>query len=593
MARMVLSFVFVVLASIAFWAPPASAQQPVFIQIEAHPTLTQAQEAVRRYSNRVGDVNGFLLPGGWYGVALGPYSPPEARRLLVNLRTSRLIPRDSYVAQPGDYRQQFWPTGANFLNAPALQVPPTNQPDETAALPQQTSTSEETQTEPTQTPAPDPDETVQQARASERLLSGDERADLQIALEWAGFYSGRIDAAFGRGTRGSMARWQEANGFEATGVLTTRQRALLLRQYNTVLEGLALAIIRDAKAGIEIKLPSAFVAFEKYEPPFVHYTGEGEATVLLISQEGTRATLTGLYDIMQTLEIVPPAGERSLSSNRFTLIGESAKIVSHTEVSLEQGELKGFTLVWPVGDEERRTRLLAEMQKSFARLSGVLDPAAGTGSDQSIDLVAGLEIRKPRLTRSGFYVDGAGTVVTTADAVGSCSRVTIEERFDAEVVAIDVQTGIAILRPLAALAPIGVAAFGPSLPRLNAELAVAGYSYGGVLGAPTVTFGALADVQGLNGEPGLKRLALRALDGDAGGPVVDVGGAVVGMLLPDNQNDRQLPDGVSFAAKAEVIRALLNDAGITSRDSPDSDDIGLEALTDRATSMTVLVSCWE
>ncbi|WP_338550776.1 serine protease [Roseovarius phycicola] len=586
MTRFLLSLVVLVFVSVA----PASAQQQVFVQVEAHPSLNAGEAAVRRYASRVQDVNGFTLRGGWYAVALGPYSPGDAQAILRNLRAARLIPRDSYIARVTDYRQQFWPVGTNLLGNPALLVPQ-NRGTENVQTDSTPDTTEEAAVPEPQLPEPS-DETVRQARNSEAQLSREERAELQIALEWAGFYSGAIDAAFGRGTRNSMALWQEANNFEVTGVLTTRQRAVLLQQYNSVLEDLDLALVRDAKAGIEIQMPTAMVAFEKYEPPFAHYTGDGAAQVLLISQEGNRATLTGLYDIMQTLAIVPETGERVLNSNSFKLIGEGSKIVSHTEVTLDQGRLKGFSLIWPAGDEERRTRLLAEMQKSFVALDAVLDPASGSGT-QSIDLISGLEIRKPRLSRSGFYVDRVGTVVTTSEVVAECRRITIDERFEAEIAVQDAERGIAVLRPLETLAPIGIAAFSQDEPRLKSDVAVAGYSYGGVLGAPTVTFGQLADVQGLNGEQDLKRLALTALDGDAGGPVVDAGGAVLGMLLPEGQGGRQLPDGVSFAAKADVIRGLLDQLGVSTLESRDRADVGLEALTNRASGMTVLVSCWD
>jgi len=43
------------------------------------------------------------------------------------------------------------------------------------------------------------------------------------------FYNAAIDGSFGRGTRNSMAAWQEANGYEINGILTTAQRAELLK----------------------------------------------------------------------------------------------------------------------------------------------------------------------------------------------------------------------------------------------------------------------------------------------------------------------------------------------------------------------------
>lgn len=587
MTRIFRSLVFIIFTL----AGPAAAQDTVFIQIEAQPSLTQAEDSLRQYASQVQDVNGFALGGGWYAIALGPYSDDEAPALLRNLRRAGLIPRDSYVARPSDFQRQFWPVGANVLAQ--------DNPQETDERSTQARTEPVAPLqEPTPAPIPEPervDETPREARASEALLTRAEREDLQVALKWAGFYGGAIDAAFGRGTRGSMARWQEANAYEPTGILTTRQRAELLRQYNEVLEDLGLREVRDSGAGIQMRLPMDVVSFDRYEAPFAHYlpTSDIAARVLLISQNGDRATLAGLYDIMQTLEIVPETGPRTLNDDAFTLIGEDAYRISHTQAWLKDGEVKGFTLVWPAGDEERRRRLLGEMQESFTRLDGTLDPAAGADLTQDIDLVSGLEIRKPKLSRSGFYVDRSGTVVTTSEVVQGCSRITLDDAYDATVQTVDTDTGIAVLRPVEPLAPLSVATFGESLPRIKADVAVAGYSYGGVLSAPTVTFGQLEDVHGLQGEESLKRLALNALDGDAGGPVVDVGGAVVGMLLPAQVEGRQLPKGVSFAAKSEAIRNVLDAAGVDISGSIAGAQLNPEALTARATGMTVLVSCWD
>jgi len=586
MSRIFLTLAFLAVTLVA----PITAKAQVFIQIEAQPSLNRAEASLRRYAGQMQDVNGFALGGGWYGIALGPYSEADAATILRNLRSARLIPRDSYIAEPSEYRRQFWPVGANVLNRPTQEVTDSTGTD--SATERQNEQIVQSDPQPEPEPA---DETVREARASEARLTRPERAELQEALKWAGFYGGAIDAAFGRGTRGSMARWQEANNFEATGVLTTRQRAELFRQYNAVLEGLDPRIVRDTGAGIAMKLPTGVVEFSKYEPPFAHYdaTGDIDAKVLLISQEGDRATLAGLYDIMQTLEIVPQDGPRNLGRDSFTLIGENAYTISHTQAWLRDGQIKGFTVVWPAGDEERRTRMLGEMQESFSRLDTVLDPAAGANEIQSIDLVAGLEIRKPKISRSGFYVDRSGTVVTTAEVVESCGRITLEETIEAEVQTANDDTGIAVLRPRKPLAPLAVAAFQRNVPRLQSDVAVAGYSYGGVLGAPSVTFGQLADVQGLNGEREMKRLALNALDGDAGGPVVDAGGAVVGMLLPHDYGTRQLPDGVSFAANAETIRRVLEQAGVTPSATNGNDQMPPESLSERVSGMTVLVSCWE
>ncbi|MEI4232501.1 serine protease [Roseovarius sp. D22-M7] len=548
--------------------------QQVWVQIEAKPSLAEAREAARRYAARLPQVNGFTLGNGWYAIALGPFDSDTAELVLREYRGTGRIARDSYIARSSAYRGQFWPVGASTLrDPPAPAAPPTGTEGARAA----------------------PDETLREARAREGRLTRADRLELQEALDWAGVYEGAIDAAFGRGTRAAMARWQQANGFEATGVLTTRQRTELLRDYNTVLDGLGLERVVDRATGIAMKLPTEVVDFTRYAPPFAHFdpVGDLDARVLLISQEGDRTTLNGLYDVMQTLEIVPETGPRSLDRDAFTLVGEGALDISHTQVWLRDGAIKGFTLIWPVGDEDRRNRVLQEMQDSFEWLDGTLDPAEGEASAQRLDLVAGLEVRRPRLTRSGFYVDASGAVLTTADAVRDCGRITLDEVHEARVALIDEALSVAVLRPDAPLAPRRVATFQDRMPRLMSDVAVAGYSYGGVLGGPTVTFGQVADLEGLDGEAHMKRLRLAALEGDAGGPVLDTGGSVLGMLLAHRMENRKLPDDVSFAATNGALQDVLTRGGIEARRTSESGSMSTEALTDRANAMTVLVSCWE
>ncbi|MEM9870975.1 MAG: serine protease [Pseudomonadota bacterium] len=554
----------------------------VWVQVEAQPNLADATDRARAFAAELPDVNGFALGGGWYGIALGPYARTDAEQVLRVYRAEGVIPRDSFIALPSSFRQQFWPIGANVLDRGVVAPPEAVTPD-APATPQ-----------PVVQAPPPADETPAQAQRSERALTRAEREALQVALQWAGTYPGAIDGAFGRGTRNAMAAWQEQKGFEITGILTTAQRAALLQDYNAVLDDLGLAVVRDETAGIEIALPTDVVAFEKYEYPFAHYTASAEidATVLLISQAGDQTTMFGLYDIMQTLDIVPLDGPRERDARSFTIKGEDARRVSETRVRLENGQIKGFTLVWPAGDEKRRVRLIEEMEASLVRFGGTISPEAGA-EEQSVDLVAGLAVRKPRLSRSGFFVDRRGTVLTTSQAVQSCARITIDGETEADVLAQDDARGVAVLRPENGLAPLAVARFSAATPRLTSEVAASGYSFEGVLGAPSMTFGTLSDLRGLQGEPDLARLALNVLPGDAGGPVLDTGGGVLGMLLPAPDTGRALPDGVSFALDREALQDVLAQAGMAAANTDSGTAIDPIDLTAAATGMTVLVSCWD
>lgn len=576
----------VLLASAAFALPHAARAQDdlVWVQLEAQRTLAGAQAAARGYAGEFSDVSGHALGGGWYGISIGPYPRDDAEQVLRRLRNAGLIPRDAFLNDGGNYRRQFWPVGAEGTARPAS--PPDGPGTAATAGPVQAAAE------------PDggaPEETLSEARASEARLSRAERERLQVALRWAGFYDGPIDAAFGRGTRSAMAGWQQDRGADPTGVLTSRQRAALLDAYDAVLDGMDLAVVRDDRAGIAVEMPTGVVAFDRYDAPFAKYeaTGEVPARVLLISQPGDEDRFLGFYEILQTLEIVPRDGPRSRDGRSFEIEGADDTRHTYATATLENGRIKGFVLVWPADDEERRSRVLQRMTASFTRLPGVLDPAEAPPERQAVDLLAGLQVRQPELSRSGFYIDGEGLVLTTSEIGDGCEEITIDGAHGAEVALADPARGFAVLRPEAPLSPLRVAQFRTDTPRLQAQVAVAGYPYGGLFAAPALTFGTLADLRGLDGEEELKRLALPAEPGDAGGPLLDAGGAVLGMVLPaDDGGSRVLPPDVAFATDATAIVASLEAAGLPVETTLGGPPIAAETLTLRASEMTVLIDCW-
>ena len=183
-----------------------TADDVVWIQIEAQPNLRAATTSAQNYAAQLEDVNGFSLGGGWYGIALGPYRRNDAETVLNAYRRDRLIPRDAYIAFSTSFRQQFYPVGANLLSRGVIDAPevaadvvvePVAEP---AAEPAVEPVVAEITTEPA-------DETPAQAQRSERALDRDQKKELQRMLKWAGFYDAAIDGSYGRGTRNSMAAW--------------------------------------------------------------------------------------------------------------------------------------------------------------------------------------------------------------------------------------------------------------------------------------------------------------------------------------------------------------------------------------------------
>lgn len=576
---------FIILLTFLTVGSIAKAQELSWIQIEAHSSLLQAEERAQTYAQNFPNVAAFSLGSGWYAISLGPYADGDTSRgEMTALKRDRQVPSDAFVSDGRNYRQQIWPIGAQAIDR-----------EPTTAL---RSTTEATVVENTTPATPEPaaiqqpDETKAEALRSESLLDREERKAIQIALRWSGVYNGAIDGAFGRGTRGSMAQWQAANNHEETGVLTTAQRAELFAQYNAVLTEMQLENVVDSQTGIAIMVPSARVAFEGYHPPFAHYTAkEGRYQLSTISQQGNSVTLGALYEVLQTLAIMPEEGPRKLGSESFEITGQNDDIITYATASLKNGEVKGFVLVWPTNEEEARTRLLDEINNSFEWLNGTLDPMAGNGAAQDIDLAYGMDIRRPKISGSGFFVSSNGHILTSSSLVNECASLSVDNDIEASVVAQDAATGWAILKPSESIAPLGVASFTANSPRLRDEIALAGYSYGGRLGSPSVTYGGIEELVGLNKEPHLARLTAETTGGDIGGPVLNMQGEVVGMIGTP-QTTKQLPSGTVLAVSGPTLTDALKGNGLSILTKTSPTTLDPEDLVPAAADITTLVNCW-
>ena len=582
-------------------APMGQAQEATeeqaWIQIESYPSEATARARAEAYAAEFPDVTVFK-GRSWHAIVLGPYSPEAAAGRLAELRRSGQVPGDAFVTDGGGFTGvlEDLAVAEAVEPEPIATEAPVSETVEPAAMAAETMAPESIE------PAPlviEPDETLREARASEAELSRDERMTLQEALKWYGFYASGIDGAFGQGTRASMSAWQEANGFEPTGVLTTRQRATLVTNHAADLAEFGFESVTEAEAGIEITLPLSLVAFDHYEPPFVHFAekdGSG-LRVLLISEPGGPEALAGLYDILQTLEAVPETGERSLGDTSFTIQAASSKLESLAFAETRDGMVKGYLAVWNPADAARMERILPVLQSSFRAVGGkALDPGLVPMEEAALSgMLSGLELRKPARVASGVFVDEIGHVATALANVAGCAKVTIGAETAAEVAAEDAVTGLALLTPKAALAPRAVARLATASPRSGAEISVAGFSYGERLPAAVLTFGTFEAAEGIMGEPGQARLLAPVMAGDMGGPVLDSAGGVLGVLIPVPADaGRQLPEGMALAADAASLGALVQSVGLVMTAGPAASGTPAtpDALNAAALGMTVQVSCW-
>ena len=559
------------------------AQETGWIQIEAKQSLIQAEERAKEYAQELDDIAAHSLGSGWYAISMGPYPTPQAQAILNTLKSQGIVPRDSFVSNGQNYRQTVWiaqsaaavETDADAdLEAAEIDTPqPTEDPADAPALQL-------------------PDETRAQALASERNLSRDEKRDLQMMLQWAGFYNSTMDGLFGRGTRASMADWQQANNFDPTGVLTTAQRAELRRQYMAVIADLGLTQINDPQAGVSLKLPMERLEFSQYAAPLAHYRSraQGIEQAFLISMDGDREDLSALYEVLQTLEIVPLDPDASKSRDEFVIRGETEDRFVYIQAALADDGIKGFGLVWPSANREQYDRLLSEMANSLIRTAGTLPAQLGQAVDADLDTTFGLALRKPAFVRSGVFVSDTGRLLTLGQDLGQCDRLMIQGEIPATA-AQQANSNMTVLTPQTPIAPMATAAPAARLPQPADAVYLASFPFGGVLSAASITLG---QVETLLPRPtgGTDLvLSIRAGDTDRGGAVLDRDGNLIGILGQTDGSDRVLPPNTHLAHPVINDGALAELVSFASAQSP-ARNLADDALVQEMSKIASYFECW-
>jgi peptidoglycan hydrolase-like protein with peptidoglycan-binding domain len=566
-------------ALVCFMALPAQGQDEntAFIQLEALPDAPTALARAGSYAQNLGAdgdlVKGFHLGQTWHVVVLGPLAADQAAGKMAALKAAGKIPQDAFITDGAKHAQMFWPIGPD-TQAPAI----------------------------TNDPAP-PEETLAQAQQGEAQLSRDEKAQIQQALQWYGHYAGAVDGAFGRGSRAAMAQWQAQTGFAATGVLTNLQRETLIANYRADTAAYGFAPVTDAEAGVAFTLPAALLQFERYEPPFVHYAAkDGSALRLaIISEPGDAPQLAMLYDMLQTLQVVPPNGARSIEGDRFTINAQSDTVDSFATASASKGAIKGYLLTSAPDQADQAQRILAMLAATFRSTGGqVLDPGlVPLEASIKAGVLAGMAQIAPLGQLSGIYVSDQGHVLTKASAVQGCGKITIDGGITAQITHQSAPLDTALLRPDSAVAPRAVAQIGGATAPISAgaKVLLAGYPLPMGLPAPVLSGGTVTATTGPAGQSGVFTLTAPVTPLDQGGPVLDMAAGLQGMILGNELDGKILPKGMAVARDMGQIGPWLAASlgpDLPAR-QPQGDrvtDLTPDARNAVAMAITVQVLCW-
>lgn len=201
---------------------------------------------------------------------------------------------------------------------------------------------------------------------------------------------------------------------------------------------------------------------------------------------------------------------------------------------------------------------------------------------------------------TGFCVHPEGYILTNHHVIEDAGKILARSprhRCALELVFADPINDLALLR--ADAPPPGVAVFRDGLSaRLGESVVVVGYPLGGLLGSgPQVTTGNVSSLLGPGDDTRALQFTAPTQAGNSGGPLLDSGGAVMGVVSAKLNAARvhemtgDVPQNVNFAIKAALARGFLEAAGVEYQSRKSGGSRAATAIAAEAQDFVMKIEC--
>ena len=204
-------------------------------------------------------------------------------------------------------------------------------------------------------------------------------------------------------------------------------------------------------------------------------------------------------------------------------------------------------------------------------------------------------------TGTGFVV-AEGRVLTNDHVTQGCARMVGilpgGRRVDLGIAARDASRDLALLSGPRDLGPALI--FRANPPRRGDEVVTYGFPLVGILGnSPSLTTGEVSALAGLRGDPNMLITSAPVQSGNSGGPLLDRGGHVIGVVVAKlaalrvaERTGGDLPQNVNFAIQGSVVVDFLRRNGVTPRLAVTTQSLSAAEVGEIAHPSTLLLECW-
>jgi S1-C subfamily serine protease len=205
-------------------------------------------------------------------------------------------------------------------------------------------------------------------------------------------------------------------------------------------------------------------------------------------------------------------------------------------------------------------------------------------------------------TGTGFVVSSSGHIVTNHHVIDGCNEITGNLSGEAPVklrlVSDDETNDLALLQAPSPFKDVANLRQNPILVG-NGVVAI-GYPYHGLLTSDfTVTTGIVSSLSGILNDTRHLQISAAVQPGNSGGPLFDLGGAVVGVVAAKLDAVRMaratgtIPENINFAIKTGALRDFLDNSAVMYRTAEWRDGAKRETsdIAKDARGYTLLITC--
>jgi hypothetical protein len=390
-----------------------------------------------------------------------------------------------------------------------------------------------------------------------------ERIGIQFDLIWGSDYDGLANGEDADRTVASIKAFQKKNKFKETGVLNPKERKILAAGARAQRDVVGWRMVEDAVTASRVGLPSKLLPQAARSKSGSRWSSaHDEAVVETFRIKQPDASLAAIFDQQKKEPADRQIKYSLLLPDFFVISGLQGAKNFYVRGQLKNQEVRGFSALYGHAMEGAMDKAVAAMSSAFAPIrSAAAATPASSPSKRKVEY------------GTGIVVSGAGHIIAPRNATDGCEIVLVPGLGDADPVAEDAGSNLALLRVYGHgdLVPLAFAGDAPSEP----DLTVVGVADPQAQAGGNAASAARARFANASGGEATRALNAAPAPGFAGAAAIDGRNGFLGMVQIKPQifaeaGAASLPPPASIIPAATIrnfletqsVNAVLGHAGI-------------------------------